>query len=68
MSEKITRFLAEQTPETPCLVVDLDIVAENYVRLRNALPLAAIYYAVKANPAPQSESRQSSLPGSGCRL
>ncbi len=53
MSEKITRFLAEHAPATPCLVVDLEIVAENYARLRAALPLAAIYYAVKANPAPQ---------------
>ncbi len=53
MSEKITRFLAEHAPATPCLVVDLDVVAENYARLRAALPLADIYYAVKANPAPQ---------------
>lgn len=53
MSEKITRFLAEHAPATPCLVVDLEIVAENYARLRAALPPAAIYYAVKANPAPQ---------------
>ncbi len=53
MSEKITRFLAEHAPATPCLVVDLEIVAKNYARLRAALPPAAIYYAVKANPAPQ---------------
>ena len=53
MSEKITRFLAEHAPATPCLVVDLDVVAENYARLRAALPPATVYYAVKANPAPQ---------------
>ncbi len=53
MSEKITRFLAEKGPETPCLVVDLEIVADNFSRLRDALPTAAIYYAMKANPAPQ---------------
>ncbi|MHA1109267.1 MAG: type III PLP-dependent enzyme, partial [Alphaproteobacteria bacterium] len=53
MSEKITRFLAEEAPETPCLVVDLEIVADNFSRLRDALPTAAIYYALKANPAPQ---------------
>lgn len=53
MSEKIASFLAGQTPETPCLVVDLDIVADNYARLSEALMPAAIYYAVKANPAPQ---------------
>lgn len=53
MSEKIASFLAGQKPETPCLVVDLDIVADNYARLSEALMPAAIYYAVKANPAPQ---------------
>ena len=51
MSEKIFRFLAEREPETPCLVVDVDIVERNYLALRQALPLAQIYYAVKANPA-----------------
>jgi len=51
MTERISRFFAEQSPETPCLVVDLDVVEENFRRLRRALPLARIYYAVKANPA-----------------
>jgi ornithine decarboxylase len=51
MSERIARFLAEQTPETPCLVVDLDLIVEAYEALRHYLPLARIYYAVKANPA-----------------
>ncbi len=53
MSQRIARFLAEEKPATPCLVVDLEIVAENYRRLAAALPLAEIYYAVKANPAPE---------------
>jgi ornithine decarboxylase len=53
MTEKIARFLAENSPETPCLVVDLDAIAEAYDRLAWHLPLARIYYAVKANPAPQ---------------
>ena len=53
MTAKIYRFLAENRPDTPCLVVDLDIVAENYATLRKALPAAEIYYAVKANPAPE---------------
>ena len=51
MTDKISRFLAERQPATPCLVVDLDIVAENYRRLQRAFPMARIYYAVKANPA-----------------
>ena len=53
MTERIARFLAENRPETPCLVVDLDVIAEAYDVLRWYLPLARIYYAVKANPAPQ---------------
>jgi ornithine decarboxylase len=52
MTKKIDRFLAEQRPATPCLVVDMDVVADNYRRLRKAVPRAGIYYAVKANPAP----------------
>ncbi len=51
MSDKISRFLTEQRPPTPCLVVDLDIVADNYRRLSGLLPHARIFYAVKANPA-----------------
>jgi ornithine decarboxylase len=32
--------------------MDLDVVTDNYRRLRAAVPRAGIYYAVKANPAP----------------
>ena len=53
MSQKIARFLVEKSPETPCLVVDLDVVAQNYATLHRLLPWAEIYYAVKANPAPE---------------
>lgn len=53
MGDKTSRFLAERRPQTPCLVVDLDIIADNYRRFCRALPLAEIHYAVKANPAPQ---------------
>jgi ornithine decarboxylase len=52
MTPQIARFLIERQPATPCLVVDIDRVAENFRALRRALPLARIYYAVKANPAP----------------
>jgi ornithine decarboxylase len=51
MTERIARFLAEHSPETPCLVIDLEAIAEAYGALRRYLPLARIYYAVKANPA-----------------
>jgi len=53
MTPKIARYLAENDLETPCLVVDLDVIAENYKRLEKALPLVEIFYAVKANPAPE---------------
>jgi ornithine decarboxylase len=39
--------------ETPFVVVDLDVVAERYDSLRTALPVADVFYAVKANPAPE---------------
>jgi len=53
MTEKIARFLADRCPETPCLVVDLDVIADSYRKLRKLLPLAQVFYAVKANPAPE---------------
>ena len=51
MTPKIARYLADHAPATPCLVVDVDRVEDRYRELRAALPLARIYYAVKANPA-----------------
>ena len=51
MTPKIAHFLAEHAPATPCLVVDVDRVEARYHSLRHVLPLARIYYAVKANPA-----------------
>jgi ornithine decarboxylase len=51
MRARISKFLAEKQPETPCLVVDLDTVAHAYKLLAYYLPLARIFYAVKANPA-----------------
>ncbi|APT57568.1 type III PLP-dependent enzyme [Roseomonas gilardii] len=51
MTPKIAQFLRDAAPATPCLVLDVDRVEENYRRLRAAMPQARIYYAVKANPA-----------------
>ncbi len=51
MTPKIARFLADRQPASPCLVVDVDRVEENFRSIARALPLARIYYAVKANPA-----------------
>ncbi len=51
MTPKIAQFLRDHAPATPCLVLDVDRVETNYRRLKAALPLARVYYAVKANPA-----------------
>ncbi|HTY72631.1 MAG TPA: type III PLP-dependent enzyme [Actinomycetes bacterium] len=37
---------------SPYVVLDLDVVAHKYVELVESLPGVAVYYAVKANPAP----------------
>lgn len=50
MTPKVAAFLGVPDLATPCLVLDLDRVAENYRALNKALPAARIYYAVKANP------------------
>jgi ornithine decarboxylase len=49
----IREFLDRTAPPTPCLVIDLDIVRDRYLAVRDALPTARICYAVKANPAPE---------------
>lgn len=51
VTDKLARFLEAHREETPFLVVDLDVVRENYLALRRYLPIARVFYAVKANPA-----------------
>ena len=51
MTKKIEQFFKKERPESPCLVVDLDVVISNYLTLQNQLPGVEIFYAVKANPA-----------------
>jgi ornithine decarboxylase len=47
-------FLARHpAATTPFLVVDLDVVRRQYCSLTAALPGASVFYAVKANPAPE---------------
>jgi ornithine decarboxylase len=53
MTQKIAQFIEDRRPATPCMVFDLSIVEDNYNDMRRALPNAQIYYAVKANPAPE---------------
>jgi ornithine decarboxylase len=52
-NKKVAKFLAERQPETPYLIVDLDVIGQAYKTLRRYMPLAKIFYAVKANPAPE---------------
>jgi ornithine decarboxylase len=53
MTERIRQFLRGRREDGPCLVVDLDVVADNYRAFAGALPDTRVFYAVKANPAPE---------------
>ena len=57
MTDRIREFLrnrrAEGLDHGPCLVVDLDVVRDNYEKFARALPDTRVFYAVKANPEPQ---------------
>jgi ornithine decarboxylase len=53
MTARIREFLRQRQGEGPCLVVDLDVVLENYLTFSKALPDTKVFYAVKANPAPE---------------
>src|ERR1700721_445807 len=57
MTERICDFLRRRheqgLDDGPCLVVDLDVVRENYGAFAKALPDSRVFYAVKANPAPE---------------
>ena len=57
MTERIQDFLRRRREagqdDGPCLVVDLDVVRENYQTFARALPDSRVFYAVKANPAPE---------------
>ena len=53
MTARIREFLKRRADEGPCLVVDLDVVRDNYNSFAKALPDSKVYYAIKANPAPE---------------
>ena len=65
MTERIREFLKtrrEHGKDTePCLVVDLDTIRDNYNAFAKALPDTRVFYAVKANPAPEVLSLLASL-------
>jgi ornithine decarboxylase len=57
MTDRILQFLRSRREEGidlgPCLVVDREVVRENYHAFAKALPDTRVFYAVKANPAPE---------------
>src|SRR5947208_10576775 len=53
MTARIREFLKHRKVEGPCLVVDLDVVRDNFLAFAKVLPDTKVYYAVKANPAPE---------------
>jgi ornithine decarboxylase len=65
MTERIREFLRHRRDEGrddgPCLVVDLDVVRDNYRAFAKSLPDSRVFYAVKANPAPELLSLLASL-------
>src|ERR1700757_3101705 len=65
MTDRIRESLRNRRSEgldtEPCLVVDLEIVRENYQSFAKALPDSRVFYAVKANPAPEVLSLLASL-------
>src|SRR5262245_48705937 len=53
MTARIREFLKRRPDEGPCLVLDLDVVRENYQAFAKAMPDSKVFYAIKANPAPE---------------
>ena len=53
MTQRIRDFLRTRRDDGPCVVVDLDVVRENFFKFARALPDTRVFYAVKANPAPE---------------
>ncbi len=57
--ERIREFAKDK--ETPCLIIDLEVIRANYQALRTHLPFAKVFYAVKANPHDEVVSLLASL-------
>lgn len=65
---KLERFLASNALPTPYVVVDVDEIERRYRELRSALPVAQVYYAVKANPGTADELDTFITAARGARL
>ncbi len=53
MTDRIREFLRTRRDEGPRLIIDLDVVRDNFHAFAKALPDTRVFYAVKANPAPE---------------
>src|SRR4051794_39326677 len=53
MTERIRDFLRNRREDGPCMVLDLEVVRDNYSKFARALPDTRVFYAVKANPSPE---------------
>jgi ornithine decarboxylase len=53
MTERIREFLRNRNEDGPCMVLDLEVVRDNYAKFARALPDTRVFYAVKANPSPE---------------
>jgi len=57
MTARIQKYLKDRrasgVDEGPVLIVDLDVVKTNYQNFAKTLPDTRVFYAVKANPAPE---------------
>ncbi len=57
MTDRIQDFLRDRRAKGldtgPCVVVDLEVVRENYNNFAKTLPDTRVFYAVKANPDPK---------------
>src|ERR687886_2326158 len=53
MTERTRVFLRNRREDGPCMVLDLEGVRDNYMKFARALPNTRVFYAVKANPAPE---------------
>jgi len=52
--ERFARFKAfADTKETPFVVIDTQMIDEAYTELTKGFPIADVFYAIKANPAPE---------------
>ena len=53
MTTRIQDYLRNRREDGPIMVLDLDVVRDNYHRFAKSLPDTRVFYAVKANPAPE---------------